>query len=264
MTFTLALALATAQIDVVADAAAPAAPAQCPALVLAAPPARQVLLNAGDLMDWRGPMLELRIASTEEEAVGFGTLNFMRVAGKIFAGGLLRRRMDEEGQYALSLSFEREQLAVLTSATTIELVPESGESLRFPLAPTDPAPVKECLATKAVPASPMSDPLTRRSFTFVPLEPNQPLRLRHRFNPSSHYPAKALQEGREGTSRVALTIGASGRITDCTVVVSSGHADLDAASCRAVRSSVFLPETNAAGEPVAVKREQMLQWKIGE
>jgi periplasmic protein TonB len=260
MTLSITLALAAAQIDAGAAAAEPS----CPAVVLAAPPARRVTLVTSDLPDWRGPRLELQLGSTAEEVIGFGTLKLVRLSDKTYAGGVLGRRVDEQDQHWFTLSFEREQLAVLASATDIELVSETEESLRFLVTPIDPAPVKECLATKAVPASPMTDPLTRRSFTFVPLEPNQPLRLRHRFNPSSHYPAKALQEGREGTSRVALTIGASGRITECTVVVSSGHADLDAASCRAVRSSVFLPETNWAGDPVAVKREQMLQWKIGE
>jgi TonB family protein len=45
------------------------------------------------------------------------------------------------------------------------------------------------------------------------------------------YPPRALREGREGETRFKLTIATSGAVSACDVLASSGHADLDAATC---------------------------------
>jgi TonB family protein len=254
----LALALAAAQTD------PPVPEYRCPTIILAAAPARAVTLVVTDLTAWRGPVLELQIAATPEEVQSIGALRLLRLSGKIHVGGMLGRRIDDQDRYSLALSFEPEQLATLTATTALELVAEDGAILAIALTPADPAPIKSCLDANNVPAAAPGDPLTRRSYTFVPLEPNQPLRLRHRGDPGPMYPEAALREEREGSSRVAITVSASGRITECSVIVSSGHEDLDAASCRAARQSAYLPETNAAGEPVDSKREQALNWVIAD
>jgi len=48
------------------------------------------------------------------------------------------------------------------------------------------------------------------------------------------YPSRALREEREGTTSFRVTIGANGRVTNCQVTGSSGHADLDKATCKNV------------------------------
>jgi TonB family protein len=49
------------------------------------------------------------------------------------------------------------------------------------------------------------------------------------------YPSRAQREERSGTTGYRLEVGADGRIHDCTVTSSSGHADLDEATCRLIR-----------------------------
>jgi TonB family protein len=48
------------------------------------------------------------------------------------------------------------------------------------------------------------------------------------------YPSRAQREEREGTVGYRLEIGPDGRVTNCIVTSSSGHADLDEATCRLI------------------------------
>ncbi|HWW56335.1 MAG TPA: energy transducer TonB [Sphingopyxis sp.] len=50
-------------------------------------------------------------------------------------------------------------------------------------------------------------------------------------NPIPNYPALALREGRSGRATYRITVSLSGDVTECTITVTSGHADLDAATC---------------------------------
>lgn len=259
MILTMALALATVDGSVGQGGEAPTE-ASCPALTLSNMPG--VRLVATELSAWVGPMLELQLASSEQEAASFGLLETIRLSGKLYIGGRLDRRVDDQGQFSFALAFEPEALAALAGATSLELSSRDGGTLRYQLMPAEAAALRLCMDGYASQSAPPGNPETRRNFTFLPIEPNQPLRLRYRGNPSSYYPVAALRENRHGTTRIAVTIGASGRVTECTIVASSGHVDLDQASCRAARTSAYLPETNAMGEPVAVKREQVIEWKV--
>ena len=73
----------------------------------------------------------------------------------------------------------------------------------------------------------------------VPPPPPPPKPATPRNNPgswatSNDYPSRALREDREGTTSFRVTIGANGRVTNCQITGSSGHADLDAATCKNV------------------------------
>lgn len=48
------------------------------------------------------------------------------------------------------------------------------------------------------------------------------------------YPSRALREERTGTTGFRVTIGDNGQVESCTVTSSSGHADLDEATCKFV------------------------------
>ena len=90
-------------------------------------------------------------------------------------------------------------------------------------APPPPAPV--VLAPPAAPPPPPPPP---------PPKPASP-----RNNPGSwatpnDYPSRALREEREGTTGFRVTIDERGRVSNCQVTSSSGHADLDAATCKNV------------------------------
>ncbi|MDZ3831343.1 MAG: energy transducer TonB [Sphingopyxis sp.] len=72
-------------------------------------------------------------------------------------------------------------------------------------------------------------------------EPPRPLNLSS-WGQMSDYPARAMREEREGTAHYLLTVSAAGRVTDCRVTKSSGHADLDAETCAVVlRRARFEP-----------------------
>lgn len=77
------------------------------------------------------------------------------------------------------------------------------------------------------------------------------------------YPAQALSEGREGITHFRLVIGADGRVRSCEIARSSGHSDLDAATCRIMRSRArFRPARNDAGQAVESTFEQRMTWSI--
>jgi protein TonB len=72
--------------------------------------------------------------------------------------------------------------------------------------------------------------------------------------PQDSYPAAARRAEAEGRVSVQVTVGADGRISDCTVTASSGNADLDAATCRlARRNGRFEPARDPQGNPVTAQ-----------
>ncbi|WP_404482363.1 energy transducer TonB [Novosphingobium sp. BL-52-GroH] len=77
------------------------------------------------------------------------------------------------------------------------------------------------------------------------------------------YPTADIRAGHTGTVRFRLGIDASGRVTDCTVTQSSGHAGLDAATCRNVtRRARFDSASDGAGEKVAGTYDGTIRWVI--
>ncbi len=80
---------------------------------------------------------------------------------------------------------------------------------------------------------------------------------------TNDYPARALREEREGTTGFRVTIGPDGRVTDCTITSSSGHADLDAATCDNVRRRArFKPATDGEGNPTEGTYSNRVRWVI--
>jgi TonB family protein len=64
----------------------------------------------------------------------------------------------------------------------------------------------------------------------------------------SDYPVSAMRAGNQGTVTVMLTVAKEGRVRMCTVVGSSGHADLDSTACRILRTrATFEPAIGADG-----------------
>ncbi len=77
------------------------------------------------------------------------------------------------------------------------------------------------------------------------------------------YPARALREERAGTTRFRVNIGPDGRVTDCQITGSSGHADLDEATCKNVtRRARFKPAVDSAGNPIADTYSNAVRWEI--
>lgn len=96
-------------------------------------------------------------------------------------------------------------------------------------------------------------------------EPREP---EPRGNPGSwattnDYPSAALREDREGTTGFQANISADGRVSTCLVTRSSGHADLDEATCRnIVRRARFRPATDSSGREVEGTWSSQVRWQI--
>ncbi len=77
------------------------------------------------------------------------------------------------------------------------------------------------------------------------------------------YPAAALRAGEQGIVKVALDVGAEGRVTACTILASSRSSILDASTCRILRARArFTPARDAAGKPVADRYETAIGWSL--
>ena len=85
-------------------------------------------------------------------------------------------------------------------------------------------------------------------------------RLRPLFT-GDDYPAEAVRKHHEGTIVFRATIGASGRVTKCDIIQSSGHAELDAVTCKLVRlRAKFKPKLDESGNPVEDIYESQANW----
>jgi protein TonB len=80
---------------------------------------------------------------------------------------------------------------------------------------------------------------------------------------TNDYPARALREEREGTTGFRVTVGPDGKVAECQVTSSSGHADLDAATCDNVRRRArFTPATDGEGNPTTGSYSNRIRWVI--
>lgn len=77
------------------------------------------------------------------------------------------------------------------------------------------------------------------------------------------YPTKAMREDRAGTTRFSVTVDAEGKVTSCQVTGSSGHSDLDDATCKLVtRRARFKPATDGEGNPTTGSYSNAVRWQI--
>lgn len=77
------------------------------------------------------------------------------------------------------------------------------------------------------------------------------------------YPPEALAAGHEGVVAVELRIAPLGFVQDCTVTQTSGFAELDAATCTALRSHAFFTAaTDAAGRNVEAVYPRRVRWQL--
>jgi periplasmic protein TonB len=80
---------------------------------------------------------------------------------------------------------------------------------------------------------------------------------------TNDYPSRALSQEREGTTGFRVTVGSDGKVTDCQVTASSGHGDLDAATCSNVkRRARFEPAKDKDGNPTSGSYSNRVTWRI--
>jgi len=75
------------------------------------------------------------------------------------------------------------------------------------------------------------------------------------------YPAQAMANSEQGTTRVSIHILADGSVANATVVKSSGYADLDNATLAAIKGCQFHPSTKD-GTPTDSTAELDYVWSI--
>ena len=77
------------------------------------------------------------------------------------------------------------------------------------------------------------------------------------------YPTAALRAGAEGTTSIIWKVGSDGRVTDCRVVRSSGHAVLDESACKlAMKHSRYKPAIGKDGKPMAAHVSLNFIWML--
>jgi TonB family protein len=78
---------------------------------------------------------------------------------------------------------------------------------------------------------------------------------------NADYPPEALKKHEQGTVLVDLTIGTAGRVTDCSVLVSSNSTALDQETCKQfVARLSFTPARDADGKPREDHAKGKISW----
>lgn len=79
---------------------------------------------------------------------------------------------------------------------------------------------------------------------------------------TNDYPSRALREERSGTTGFRVTVDTNGRVIDCQVTSSSGHADLDQATCQNVTRRARFRPAMEDGQPVQGTYSNRVRWVI--
>lgn len=88
---------------------------------------------------------------------------------------------------------------------------------------------------------------------------NQP----SRWVTNGDYRPRWVREGLSGTARFDLAISSKGRVTDCTITKSTGHAQLDTATCKLIaKRARFNPALNSNGNPVSGSYSSAVNWQL--
>ncbi|MBD2842404.1 energy transducer TonB [Erythrobacter rubeus] len=95
-----------------------------------------------------------------------------------------------------------------------------------------------------------------------------PIKASPRGNPGrwvtdSDYRSRWVREEMSGVASFALTIDRKGKVSDCTITKSSGHAPLDEATCKLIqRRAQFEPAKDSYGNPIAGTYRNSINWKL--
>ena len=82
---------------------------------------------------------------------------------------------------------------------------------------------------------------------------------------SYDYPAEAVRKGEQGEVVADLLVNPTGGVETCSVVLSSGFADLDQATCAVIHTRArFMPAKDAAGKATYdIVRTPPIVWSVG-
>ncbi len=121
----------------------------------------------------------------------------------------------------------------------------------------NPPPAAPIVPTAAPPAPPAPPPPPSG-----PTSGAQPKGNPGNWANTNDYPSRALQQEREGTTGFRVTVGTDGRVIDCQITSSSGHPDLDAATCTNVKRRARFAPALQNGQPVQGSYSNRVRWQI--
>ena len=127
------------------------------------------------------------------------------------------------------------------------------------LAPPDPPvvpvaePVMVAPPAPVVPTAPVTAPVLAGSDRVPP-------KLRSVDKPP--YPSQSIRAREEGTTHLAVCVGANGRVSSATVAGSSGHSRLDEAAARWVRNARFTPGSVGGRAQSMCGHNVYYQWNL--
>lgn len=116
----------------------------------------------------------------------------------------------------------------------------------------------------------IAPPIPSERIFIPPVEPigfaTEPARPRNdpgRWVTQDDYRSSWIRRELEGATGFTLTIDANGRVSDCTVTRSSGHGELDAATCQLVmKRARFDPARGQDGGRTGGSYSSSVRWKI--
>jgi len=76
------------------------------------------------------------------------------------------------------------------------------------------------------------------------------------------YPALSQRMGEQGTTLLKVAIDNTGKVTECTVMTSSGSTRLDAAAVEYVKANWRWQPPTQAGKPVSATTEVSVKWDL--
>jgi protein TonB len=81
--------------------------------------------------------------------------------------------------------------------------------------------------------------------------------------PLSAYPERARERGEEGTVEYRVDVDRDGALRSCEIIKSSGHSQLDQATCELMIQHVkFAPDVNEEGRPLESIFQGTIVWKL--
>lgn len=77
------------------------------------------------------------------------------------------------------------------------------------------------------------------------------------------YPASAVRNREQGSTTFGVVVDTKGRVSGCTIIVTSGSSALDATTCRLMRARLrFQPAQDANGRAVEDRYEGTVHWRL--
>ena len=147
-------------------------------------------------------------------------------------------------------------VSILVLAAALQTAPsEPPPSLpdHRPIGPPAPAPPPLTIQRPRAPGPP-------------PPPPFRPARARANLGTyvtNDDYPVEAIRNDEEGLTEFRLSVGANGRVTDCTILSSSGSASLDETTCRIMSRRVrFTPAVGFDGRPTEDQAVSRISWRL--